>query len=53
VPATSGEENSTLDLDQGAALQVCEICPPPAGSVEAYFPLQGRASGNAPEEQKS
>jgi hypothetical protein len=39
MPATPSKENSTLDLDQGVALQVCEIRPPPAGRVEAYFPL--------------
>ncbi len=39
VPATPGKENAALDLDQGAALQVCEIRPPPAGRMEAYFPL--------------
>ena len=52
VSASFPHEDTALNLDQGAGRQMGEVGPPAAGRMEANFPFQTRASGNAPEEQK-
>ena len=52
VPAALPHEDPALNFDQGAGREVGEVGPPTAGRVEADFPLQGWASGDAPEKEK-
>ena len=52
VPATTGDVNSALDLDQRAALDVGEICTPLARRMEAIFAFEQGAAERLPVEQE-